>query len=315
MLSVFESFSGYGGASFALKKIGVPHKIVGYSEIDKYAIKIYDANHNDIPHYGDITKINPETIPDFDLFTGGFPCQSFSSAGLGLGENDVRGTMFYYILSILSIKRPPLVLLENVKGLLSKRFKNTYNKIITELEKLGYMVFVKLLNTKDYGIPQNRDRVWIFATTSKNYENNFDFTPPKVITPKISLYLDPNPNTDLYLSNDQISRLIEIHHVDFDVPEPLCLDVYNKKIKYDAICPTLTEPHHNSIRIVEPMNNNKYIVRKLSIDEQFRLMGFADGEINYTNLSYTQLSKRAANGWEINLVSLILKTILKQYSN
>ena len=99
----------------------------------------------------------------------------------------------------------------------------------------------------------------------------------------------------------------------FVVKEPLCFDVYNKKIKTDGICITLTQPEHNSLRVVEvPKADGKEIVRKMSVEEQFRLMGFKDGELNLAGQSYSQLSKRAGNGWDVNLVGILLKHIFSQ---
>lgn len=96
-IKVFEAFAG---ASFGLKKAKIPHEIIGFSEIDKFAKELYSKNFPNVKDYGDITTINPETIPDFDLFTGGFPCQPFSQVGLGKGEEDTRGTLFYNVLEI-----------------------------------------------------------------------------------------------------------------------------------------------------------------------------------------------------------------------
>lgn len=113
-------FAGYGRASFALNKVGIDFKIVGVSEIDKYAKQYYTQNHKGY-HYGDCTKIDPKEIPDFDLLTGGFLSQSFSVADKGMGELDTRGTLFHEIIRIVEVKKPKYMLLENVKGL---TFKN-----------------------------------------------------------------------------------------------------------------------------------------------------------------------------------------------
>lgn len=127
-------------------------------------------------------------------------------------------------------------------------------------------------------------------------------------------FLDAHPPKELYLSEAQIDHLKEKHHIDnFIVSEPLCFDVYNKKIKTDAICITITQPEHNSLRVIEvPKSNGKEIVRKMSVDEQFRFMGFNDGELDYAGQSYSQLSKRAGNGWDVNLVGKLLKHIFSQ---
>lgn len=122
-IKVFEGFAGYGGASFGLTRAGIKHEVIGYSEFDKFASELYDANHKDkmgnpIKNWGDITKINPEDLPDFDLFTGGFPCQPFSTVGMQLGEFDTygRGTLVYDIIRICAHKKPQYIFLENVKG-------------------------------------------------------------------------------------------------------------------------------------------------------------------------------------------------------
>jgi DNA (cytosine-5)-methyltransferase 1 len=313
-LKVFEGFAGYGGASFGLKKSGLEYEVIGYSEYDKFASIIFELNHPFIRNYGDIRYIDPGELPDFDLFTGGFPCQPFSSAGLGQGELDIRGTLFYDIIRICSDKKPKHLLLENVKGLTTKRHGDTLIKIKKELESLGYDLNIKLLNTKDYGIPQNRLRVWIYGYLGK-LPQGFDLTPPPIeLKLKLKDFLDENPNEELFLTEKQVQRLEELHKVDFNVNEPLCLDIYNKKIRTDGTSITITEPHHNSLRIVHPPLNGKFRVRKMSISEHYRLMGFSDGEFNFGSQSYFQLCKRAGNGWDVNLTSLILKKINSQIS-
>ena len=120
-LKLFEAFAGYGGASFALKRAKIPFNVVGFSEIDKFAIELYKKNHPNVKEFGDITTIDPNLLPDFDLFTGGFPCQPFSQVGLGRGELDTRGTLFHDIIRICNKKKPTHILLENVKGLTTSK--------------------------------------------------------------------------------------------------------------------------------------------------------------------------------------------------
>jgi DNA (cytosine-5)-methyltransferase 1 len=313
-LRVFEAFAGYGGASFGLKKSFIPHEVVGFSEFDKYASEIFEINHPGIKNFGDITLIDPTSsdFPDFDMFTGGFPCQPFSSAGLGHGELDIRGTLFYDIIRICEIKKPTHLLLENVKGLTTKRHEKTFEKIKSELKRLGYSLDIKLLNTKNYGIPQNRERIWIYGYQGELPEK-FDLTPqPEDLKYRFKDFLDKNPPAHLFLNEQQINRLQEIHKVDFNVSEPLCLDIYNKKIRHDATCITITEPHHNSLRVVHPPQNGKFIVRKLSITEHYRLMGFEDNEFIFGEQSYQQLCKRAGNGWDVRLTAKIMNQIFNQ---
>jgi DNA (cytosine-5)-methyltransferase 1 len=134
---------------------------VGYSEIDKYAIKVYERNFNGHTNYGDATKINPKELPDFDLLVGGFPCQAFSIAGKRKGFDDTRGTLFFDIARILAEKKPKHLVLENVKGLLSHDQGRTFQTILGVLSDLGYRVEWQVLNSKDFGVPQNRERIII----------------------------------------------------------------------------------------------------------------------------------------------------------
>ncbi len=134
---------------------------IGFSEIDKYAVSIYEKHFPEHKNYGDITKIDEKTLPDFDILMGGFPCQSFSIAGKRGGFADTRGTLFFEIARILKYKQPRLLLLENVKGLLSHDKGDTLKVIITTLDELGYDLQWQVLNSKNFGVPQNRERVFI----------------------------------------------------------------------------------------------------------------------------------------------------------
>ena len=318
-LRVFEAFAGYGGASFGLARAGIDFEVVGYSEFDKFASELYDANHKDkngnpIKNWGDITKINPNELPDFDIFTGGFPCQPFSTVGMQRGEKDVygRGTLLYDIIRICAVKKPKYILLENVKGLATKRYENTFNTLKTALKDLGYGdLKYAVLNTKDYGIPQNRERLWMFAQLG-GLPNDFSIVPKKVNNGlKLKDFVDEKPDKSLYLSQAQIKRIKDFYGIpSFVVSEPSCFDLYNKNIRNDGISITILAPEHNKMRMVEPtLPDGTEVVRKYSVPEQFRLMGFKDGEIDFAGQSYTQLSKRAANGWEVNLVGILLNHI------
>ena len=136
---------------------------VGYSEIDKYATQIYQKHFSKHKNYGDITKIDEKELPYFDLFVGGFPCQSFSIAGQRKGFEDTRGTMFFEIARIIREKQPRILLLENVKGLLSHNKGQTFFTIITALDELGYDCQWQVLNSKNHGVPQNRERVFVIG--------------------------------------------------------------------------------------------------------------------------------------------------------
>jgi DNA (cytosine-5)-methyltransferase 1 len=227
----------------------------------------------------------------------------------------MRGTLFYDILRIVKEKMPKHILLENVKGMTHKKHKPSFDKIITELKSINNQVFYQVLNTKDYGVPQNRERLWIYARLNGNLDTNWSIDPGKIDMGSIRMkdFLDKSPEENLWLNEKQVERLIEKHNVDFNVSEPSCLDIYNKKIRTDGMSITITEPHHNSLRIVYPPKNGKFRVRKLSMTENFRLMGFPDGLIDFAGQSYQQICKRAGNGWDVNLVSKIMKRILVEF--
>ncbi len=160
----FSMFSGIGGFELGIQQAHrePPWECVGYSEIDKYAIKIYERHFNH-KNYGDATKIDTRELPDFDLLVGGFPCQAFSVAGKRKGFNDTRGTLFFEIARVLADKRPRHFILENVKGLLSHDKGKTFQTILGILTDLGYLVEWQVLNSKNFGVPQNRERVFIIG--------------------------------------------------------------------------------------------------------------------------------------------------------
>lgn len=321
-IRVFEGFAGYGGATFGLKRAGIDFEVVGYSEFDKFASALYDVNHKDsngqpIKNWGDITQINPNDLPDFDLFTGGFPCQPFSQVGMQQGEKDKhgRGTLMYDIIRICEVKRPQYILMENVKGLATKRFEKTFNTLKEALKDLEYGdLHYAILNTKDYGIPQNRERLWMFAKLG-GLPEDFSMVPPTIDNGLLLKdFVDKHPDESLYLSQQQIQRIKDFYGIpSFVVSEYSCFDLYNKKIRDDGISITILAPEHNKMRMVEPtLPDGTEVVRKYSVPEQFRLMGFKDGEIDFAGQSYTQLSKRAANGWDVNVVGILLKHIWGQ---
>ena len=160
---VFSMFSGIGGFELGMLMSGHGFKFIGHSEIDKYACEIYKKHFKGVKNYGDATTIIPGELPDFDLLTGGFPCQAFSVAGLRRGWNDTRGTLFFDIARILREKKPRHFLLENVRGLLSHDNGRTFSTILEVLSDIGYLVQWEVLKSKNFGVPQNRERVFIIG--------------------------------------------------------------------------------------------------------------------------------------------------------
>lgn len=155
----FSTFSGIGG--FEIPLLEANHECVGYSEIDPYAIQVYASHFPSHYNHGNITRIEPSALPDFDLLCGGFPCQSFSIAGDRRGFEDVRGTLFFDLCRIIAAKRPRLLLFENVRGLLNHDDGRTFGTILASLDELGYDLQWQVCNSTHYGVPQSRERVFI----------------------------------------------------------------------------------------------------------------------------------------------------------
>ena len=161
MIKIFSMFSGVGGFELGFQQANLQTQVVGFCEIDKYASQILETKFKGIKNYGDATTIDETKLPNFDILVGGFPCQSFSMAGKRKGFDEARGTLFFDVARILAHKKPRNFILENVKGLLSHNKGKTFETILGILSNLGYIVEWELLNSKNYGVPQSRERMYI----------------------------------------------------------------------------------------------------------------------------------------------------------
>ena len=266
---------------------GQPH-CIGYSEIDKYAIQVYSKHFPEHKNYGSITEIDATTLPDFDLFVGGFPCQAFSIAGKRQGFSDTRGTLIYDVMRILKEKQPRLVLLENVKGLLSHDSGRTFKTIITALAELGYAVEWQVLNAKNFGVPQNRERVFIighlggfggrqvFPITSSNGND----------TRKVGEGLSATITRDYYKGLCGSNRQ----------------GVINRTVRSGERA-SITPKHAWDI-----VRSEDARIRRLTPTECERLMGLPDGWTE--GVSDTQRYKLCGNGVVVNVVEEIIKRLL-----
>lgn len=162
-IKVLSLFSGIGAFEKALTNIGVDFELVGFSEIDKYAIESYAAIHNvskDL-NFGDVSKIKKESLPDFDILVGGSPCQAFSVAGNRKGFEDTRGTLFFEYIETLKHKQPKYFVYENVKGLVNHDKGQTFDIITQAFSEVGYKIDMNILNSKYFNVPQNRERLFV----------------------------------------------------------------------------------------------------------------------------------------------------------
>lgn len=210
MIRVFEAFSGIGAQRMALYNLGVNHEVVAISEIDKFAIKSYEAIWGKTPNLGDISKLKAEDIPDHDLFTYSFPCTDLSVAGRRKGMEKGSGTsssLLWECERVIHHKRPKYLLLENVKNLVGKKFKPYFDEWLTWLETQGYTNYWQILNAKDYGAPQNRERVFVVSVLGEDIGYTF---PEKVsLQTKLKDVLEKDVEDKYYLSQELQDRFVE----------------------------------------------------------------------------------------------------------
>ena len=205
-LRVFTAFSGYDSQCLALNRLGIDYDLVGWSEIDKFAIKAHDALFPQWTerNFGDISQIDWKKVPDFDLFTYSSPCQDFSIAGKMRGGEDGSGTrssLLWECRKAIYIKRPRYLLMENVSNLVSKRFIGLFHDWLRVLEDMGYTNYWQVLNAKDYGVPQNRKRV--FVVSILNNLHPFTFPEKIELTKRLKDVLEEKVDEKYYIGNAQ----------------------------------------------------------------------------------------------------------------
>lgn len=208
MIKVFEAFAGYGSQSMALRRLGIDFEVVGISEIDKYAIQAYMAVHGDTPDYGDISKIDWSSVPDFDFLTYSFPCTDISTAGQqkGLAEGSgTRSSLLWKCRKAIEAKRPRYLLMENVKNLVSKKFTPYLKEWLRFLEGQGYSNYTKVLNAKDFGVPQNRERVFMVSILG---EASFHFPKPFTLEKRLKDVLEKDVDESFYLSEKIVKTFL-----------------------------------------------------------------------------------------------------------
>ena len=340
-LKVFEAFAGVGAQRMALRNIGVDFEVVGISEIDKFAIKSYEAIHGECSNYGDISKINPKNLPNIDLFTYSFPCQDLSIAGKKEGlKEGTRSGLLYECEKIIEAKKPKYLLLENVKNLVGKKFKNDFNKWLDYLEGLGYTNYWKVLNAKDYGVPQNRERVFVVSVLGEH--KPYTFPQPIKLNKAIKDILEDTVGEKYYMNKpfklvDKGNIKAEFTNINFEQDKRIygtdsysqCLLAKSRGTNNILISAYLTDFRYKQTSQVlnkegisatldtmqgghrEPKILEEYRVRKLTPLECWRLMSFTDEDFfkaKNAGISNSQLYKQAGN----SIVVLVLEHIFKE---
>jgi len=303
----FSMFSGIGGFELGIEQachiLGVEPECVGYSEIDKHAITTY-KEHFTHDNYGDATTIDPHALPDFHLLVGGFPCQAFSIGGKRLGFEDTRGTLFFDIARVLAIKQPRYFILENVKGLLSHKGGQTFRTILRALDELGYDVQWQVLNSKDYGVPQSRERVYLVGNLGG--------------TPRPQVFPAPrpgNPYSTVGKSTETaVARTLTAggnsggNHSGMTILELTGARSQSQRL-YDpsGLSPTISTGGASTGGAEVPKIQIESTIRRLTPTEFERLQGFPDG---WTVGSDTQRYKQCGNAVSVPVVRYVAERVL-----
>ena len=313
-MKFLDLFAGIGGFRLGMESAG--HECVGFCEIDKYARASYKAIHNtegEIELH-DITRVTDESIRRIgrvDAICGGFPCQAFSIAGNRRGFEDTRGTLFFEIARFASILRPRYLFLENVKGLLNHENGITFETIISTLDELGYDVEWQVLNSKDFGVPQNRERVFIIGHFRGECTRRIfplSGQSQSISNKSVVKIGNVNPsgngmNGEVYESTGLAPTLTENNLVKV-------VDFYNKITK-DEVGTLTSSGGGSTVRAGSFGITDGYCIRKLTPRECWRLQGFPDWafdkaqEVN----SNSQLYKQAGNSVTVNVIAAIAKEL------
>lgn len=303
MVKVIDLFAGIGGIHLGVEQAFGSVDCVFTSEIDKHAVTTYKANFKDSHIFGDIKQIDENDVPDHDILLAGFPCQPFSQAGLKKGFTDTRGTLFFDIERILLAKQPKAFLLENVKQLKGHDKGRTFQTIIDHLNNAGYKVFYEILKARDFGLPQNRERIYIVGFL--DHSINFEFPKPTNLPTRVGDILDDVVD-DKYTISDKLwaghKRRKELNKSN---GKGFGYGLFNKDSKYTN---TISARYYKdgSEILIEQENKNP---RKLTPREAARLQGFPEDYI--IPVSDAQAYKQFGNSVAVPVIKAIATEIKK----
>lgn len=304
-----DLFAGIGGTRIAFHNTNKVNFVFS-SEFDNFAQKTYKANFGEMPS-GDITQISSSEIPDHDILIAGFPCQAFSQAGKQLGFEDTRGTLFFDIARILKEKRPKSFLLENVKNLVRHDKGKTFKVIKNTLLELGYSVHHKVLRARDFGVPQNRERIYIVGF-DKNQVSNYDsfkFPKPTYEPTKLGNILENNAN-EKYTISDKLWEGHQRRKAEHqNKGNGFGYTLFNADSEYTN---TISARYYKdgSEILIEQKGKNP---RKLTPREAARLQGFPENFI--IPVSDTQAYKQFGNSVAVPVVEKIALQLIKVLEN
>ncbi len=308
ILKIADFFAGVGGIRLGFEKIGF--ETIFATDFDKNCKTTYDKNFKEPKLFlEDVWKIDIKSLPNFDIFVGGFPCQSFSIAGKRKGFNDKeRGNLFFRIVDILKEKRPQVVILENVKNLKTHDDGNTFKIIKKTLEELGYSVLAEVLNSMKHGnVPQNRERIFIIGFLDKKKADAFAFPKPIPLTKSFREYVAEEADDKYYYNNKPLYEKM-INEVNSEHT------VYQWRRKYirvnkKGVVPTLTANMGRGGHNVPLIKNSKGI-RKLTPRECFLLQGFPKNFKLLKEISDSELYHQAGNSVTVSVIKRIAENIM-----
>lgn len=303
ILKAIDLFAGIGGIRTGFKTIFKDNiEFVFASEIDKNAQKSYLLNYGETPS-GDITKIDAKDIPPHDIILAGFPCQAFSVAGERKGFEDTRGTLFFDVARIAKVHKPKVIFLENVKGFVGHDKGRTFEIVKKTLEDMEYSVFHKVLNTKDFDIPQNRERIYIVALLDID---KFEFPDGVEATKTIHDFLDEDIEQEFYYEGKPLYEKIKDDIINSDT-------LYQWRRHYvrenkNNLCPTLTANMGTGGHNIPILRDNKGI-RKLTPLECIRFQGFSKDFKFPKDLALSHRYKQIGNSVTVTVIEEIAKKI------
>lgn len=303
MVKVIDLFAGIGGIRLGVEQAFGSIDCVFTSEIDKHAATTYKANFKDSHIFGDIKQIDENDVPDHDILLAGFPCQPFSQAGLKKGFTDTRGTLFFDIERILLAKQPKAFLLENVKQLKGHDKGRTFQTIIDHLNKAGYKVFYEILKARDFGVPQNRERIYIVGFL--DHSINFEFPKPTNLPTRVGDILNDVVD-EKYTISDKLwsghKRRKELNKLN---GKGFGYGLFNKESAYTN---TISARYYKdgSEILIEQEGKNP---RKLTPREAARLQGFPEDYI--IPVSDAQAYKQFGNSVAVPVIKAIATEMKK----
>ena len=283
-MKILELFGGIGACSKALERLGIDYEIADYVEIDKYAVKSFNAIHNTNFEPQDITTWDKDI--KVDLIMHGSPCQDFSLAGKQTGgdkDSGTRSSLMYETIRIVEKLKPKYVIWENVKNLISKKHKHNFDAYLETMEQLGYKNYYQVLNAKDYGIPQNRERVFTISIR-KNVNKVFTFPPKQELKLKLKDMLEEKVDEKYYLSEDKIKQLVyeDIKKIDTSKPQVL-MGIGEKKSNSGTQWYQQDRVYDDNIAIVVTTSFNPYYAIKNNTKQGY--LDAHDGDGVYINVS------------------------------